>query len=454
MKEHIKLREDIWVNSLIQNFFSKATDIEELDNIINLFRDTLQITDKEIYNRLFFKTWDEIIKQICDKEQYKQLAEYIKNISTDDRLYKIRLLNTILDHIPDCEVIEFWNIIENLCDNYTLMRMLKKIESFEQAKTIFSTFKERMEIADTEIKYQNNTTIFNGLLQKAQTLNDIEECEQFFRDDILKDKELLELNDKYTQGILYNVLGKIAMNQNDSSAFEMMQKSLSKYKVEKRRDPQTIAPLINFAPDYETAYNLLYNEEGLKYINKEEQEMLQQSSYIVSTLFAANKFKQISKRRIKEVTDNAREFLENKLNKELFEKEDNILMQATYHHYLYKTFEQKKKFLNQIKQKYGIDKLYVLAKNAIKQYEWGIKNTPEKLNTIILNMIDIMPLNKVLEFIDQHEITINSEICRSCLHTSLYLFADIKKVLSKYNDTYNETHLYEILRLLTNKGKI
>lgn len=194
------------------------------------------------------------------------------------KVQKSMILNQLIAPMLKSDAMECWEAMGDLRDSYTLRAVLEKISDFAEARGVFESFMNTRKEGDLRI----TLTIINTLLRQARRYGEIENINDYCRRyNIFKDgeKSVLDINDPYTFSALYN-LKELSF----SEVLDIVTYHKNRFSEAVPRFSDTLGSVINRAPDYKTAEELLFTDEGLKYFTEEEQKLLQESNIVISIL--------------------------------------------------------------------------------------------------------------------------------------------------------------------------
>jgi uncharacterized protein YihD (DUF1040 family) len=482
--EKVQKEKKGWTCNLMQSLFSRAGSIQRMNEVIKIIKNDWP-EDKEqdlFFDILTYKCWDDLIKYHYDGNSLDKLVDFIIKIPAS-RDKKIPLINRIF-YTYQVETKDDYNRLKqlwqqqigDLCDNQTLLLMLKRRKNFADNLARMGEFQEKVK----PYHYAVNRNVLNALLETAessfynkktnkkevnneQTKDNIEkECTQLFTDYgyLDKGKTLLNVTDNYTQGILYRLYGKLG-------EFGKIEDGLREHKpkddTKEVRADKTLSPLIEFAENYSQAYSLLFDGDKCPdCMTRKERKSLQENPYVVSLMFLQGKFSETRPDEIEKAKEFLQELITNKKYTNLFKYGANILNVLAMNKHIFK-YEELKAVMdnnNEIAEDFDLERHLFFAKLYRSEPQLSKE---QKMNTIVetiekiqdydeyqkAEMLDKAPIECLLQIIKAGKLEVSKEICVLCLK-KVKTFDDVHTVLTNYQ---NEDRKYtnEMLKILLEK---
>ncbi len=300
--------------------------------------------------------WEPVSKQIPSAELigfFRQLNAIDSSWAENGKINRVGInkeiiLNQLMRPMQKFDAIECWDSLAKTPDTFSLRMIMEKMGDFAEAKSIFEEYMK----SHGKDKIKISLLLINVLLKLAKRSAEIEETNELCRlYGIFNEGEnsVLDVNDPYTFGALYNV---------DQLPFDERMRIAAyhknKFAVQTPRKPEELGSLIYRAGKFDRTYSLLYENFGLKYFTEEEQRGLQKSPVVVSMLFKkvntdadGEKARNLIMRLIEEWSASG------DLKKMIGDKDTNIITEIVRKGRIF-SFDQLTDFLNRLKAA-GID---------------------------------------------------------------------------------------------------
>lgn len=186
---------------------------------------------------------------------------------------KAACLNALIAVMDEFDARDAWKRMGPLRDNFTLTALLKKLPDFTSARGYVDEYLGSDSGSDATL----SLTPLNALLMTCRTRSDIAECRQLYiKYGIIADgSTLADVNDNYTIGILIS-MPLLSFDEKR----DIMRHRRDPSRI---RDARTLGSLVYAAPDFASAYALMFSDRCAEF-TPEEQELLRLSPLAVSWL--------------------------------------------------------------------------------------------------------------------------------------------------------------------------